>query len=319
MQQPDGAGAPRRRGGATGRDDAAAVGTRGPVGPEVQTGSGTEAGAVGANPAGGRADPSDGGSLAERQARAAVLLAQAEELSGLRGGAETDRARTSDGHGADVASTGHGADVGGSTQAGEPGEERPGRRSRRGRRAVGEPRAGDAGSGPPPDDPASVAPDADPEAVARAIVLRQLSMAPRSRGHLEKKLRLKGCDDAVAERVLDRMTQVGLIDDEAFAEMLVRERQAGKGLARRALAHELRKQGVDQEIADEALGQIVDGSERVRAEQLVAKKLRTMHGLAPDVQARRLAGMLARKGYPGEIAWPVIREAVDGAPEHRRD
>lgn len=326
MQQLDGAGAPRRRGGAPGRDDADAVGTRGPVGPEVPTGSGIEAGAEGANPADGRADPSGGGSLAERQARAAALLAQAEELSGLRGGAETDRARSSDGHRADVASTSLSADVGGSTHVGEPGDERerPGRRSRRGRRAVGETtRAGDAGSGPPPDDPASVAPDADPdadpEAVARAIVLRQLSMAPRSRGHLEKKLRLKGCDDAVAEHVLDRMTQVGLVDDEAFAEMLVRERQAGKGLARRALAHELRKQGVDQEIADEALGQIADGSERLRAEQLVAKKLRTMHGLAPDVQARRLAGMLARKGYPGEIAWPVIREAVDRAPEHRRD
>lgn len=331
MQQLDGAGAPRRRGGAPGRDDADAVGTRGPVGLEVPTGSGIEAGAVGANPADGRADPSGGGSLAERQARAAALLAQAEELSGLRGGAETGFARTPDVHPAGVASTSHradvastslSADVGGSTQAGEPGDERepPGRRSRRGRRAIGETtRAGDAGSGPPPDDPASVAPDADPEAVARAIVLRQLSMAPRSRGHLEKKLRLKGCDDAVAERVLDRMTQVGLVDDEAFAEMLVRERQAGKGLARRALAHELRKQGVDQEIADEALGQIADGSERLRAEQLVAKKLRTMHGLAPDVQARRLAGMLARKGYPGEIAWPVIREAVDRAPEHRRD
>ena len=51
----------------------------------------------------------------------------------------------------------------------------------------------------------------------------------------------------------------------------------------------------------------------------MAKKLRTMAGLAPDVQARRLAAMLARKGYSGEVAWPVIRDAITGAPEHQRD
>ncbi|EWT03467.1 RecX family transcriptional regulator [Intrasporangium oryzae NRRL B-24470] len=155
--------------------------------------------------------------------------------------------------------------------------------------------------------------------MARAIVLRQLSLAPRSRAQLEKKLRERGCDDDVASRVLDRLTEVGLIDDEAYAEMLVRSKQSGRGLARRALAHELRKQGIDQEIADEALGQVRSDDERARAEQLVAKKMRTLHGLAPEVQARRLGGMLARKGYSGEIAWPVIRDAIDGAIEHQRD
>lgn len=172
---------------------------------------------------------------------------------------------------------------------------------------------------PPPEDSEVAVPEADAESVARAIALRQLSMAPRSRAQLEKKLRQKGCDDDVAGRVLDRLTEVGLVDDEAYAQMLVRSRQSGKGLARKALAHELRKQGIDQEIADEALGQVGTGDERARAELLVEKKLRTMRGLDPAVQARRLAGMLARKGYSGEIAWPVIRDALDGLPEHRRD
>ena len=172
---------------------------------------------------------------------------------------------------------------------------------------------------PPPDDPAAETPDADPEAVARAIVLRQLSMAPRSRAQLERKLHQRGCDVDVAARVLDRMTEVGLIDDEAYAEMLVRARHSGKGLARRALAHELRTQGIDQEVADEALRQLGAGDERLRAEQLVEKRLRSLHGLPPEVQTRRLAGLLARKGYAGEVAWSVIREAVAASPEHRRD
>ena len=172
---------------------------------------------------------------------------------------------------------------------------------------------------PPPDDPKAVAADADPEAVARAIVLRQLSLAPRSRAQLEKKLRQRGCDDDVARRVLDRMAQVGLVDDEAYAEMFVRSKQGGRGLARKALAHELRQQGIDDDVADGVLSQVGANEERLRAEQLVAKRLRTLTGLAPEVQARRLAGMLARKGYSGEIAWPVIRDAIDDLPEHRRD
>ena len=77
--------------------------------------------------------------------------------------------------------------------------------------------------------PEATAPEADAESVARAIVLRQLSMAPRSRSQLEQKLRQRGCDPEVAERVLDRMAEVGLVDDEAYAEMLVRARHSGRG------------------------------------------------------------------------------------------
>jgi regulatory protein len=155
--------------------------------------------------------------------------------------------------------------------------------------------------------------------VARAIVLRQLALGPRSRAQLEQKLRQRGCADDIAEQVLDRMAEVGLVDDEAYAELLVRAKQSTKGLARRALAHELRKQGIEAEVADEALAQVGQADEREKAEQLVAKKLRSMHGLDADVQARRLAGMLARKGYSVEVAWPVIREAIDRAAEHQRD
>lgn len=172
---------------------------------------------------------------------------------------------------------------------------------------------------PPPEDPQAATPDADPESVARAIVLRQLTLAPRSRAQLEAKLRQRSCDEAVAARVLDRMTEVGLVDDEAYAELLVRWKRSTKGLARRALAHELRKSGIDPDTAQGALDQVEPPDERTAAEALVAKKMRSMHGLGADVQARRLAGMLARKGYSAQLAWPVIRDAIADAAEHRRD
>ncbi len=144
-------------------------------------------------------------------------------------------------------------------------------------------------------------------------------MGPRSRKQLEDKLRQRGCPDDVAVTVLDRMTEVGLIDDQSFAEMLVRSKQAGRGLAKRALAQELRTKGIDDEIVKQTLDSVDEESERARAEDLVARKLRTMAGLDPVVQARRLSGMLARKGYPPSVAYAVVRDAINDAPEHQRD
>ena len=170
---------------------------------------------------------------------------------------------------------------------------------------------------PPPPEPQDA--DADPHAVARAVVLRQLTGSPKSRSQLEQALRRKGCPDDVAATVLDRFEEVGLVDDEAYAQMLVRSKQSGRGLARRALQHELRAKGVDDEIARGVLDTIEPDDEREIARGLVEKKLRTMHGLDRQVQVRRLSGLLARKGYGAEVSRQVITEALDALPEHRRD
>ncbi|MCW4600803.1 recombination regulator RecX [Janibacter hoylei] len=155
--------------------------------------------------------------------------------------------------------------------------------------------------------------------MARAVVLRQLTGAPKSRKQLEDTLTRKGCPDDVAAEVLDRFEQVGLVDDEAYAQAFVRSKQAGRGLARRALSHELRAKGVDDEIARAVLDDVDPEDERARAHELVAKKLRSMHGLDRVVQTRRLSGMLARKGYGADVARLVITEALDAQPEHQRD
>ncbi len=159
----------------------------------------------------------------------------------------------------------------------------------------------------------------DPHSIARAIVLRQLTLGPRSRAELARTLHRRGCDDEVAEAVLDRMTEVGLVDDAAYAEMFVQSRRRTKGLSDAALRMELREKGVDDQLAAEAIGRADPSTERARAEELVERKLRTMAGLDPQVQARRLAAMLARRGYSAETAYPVIRDAVNASAEHQRD
>ena len=179
--------------------------------------------------------------------------------------------------------------------------------------------ASSANSGAPAPDSPTREREPDPREVARQIVLRQLAMAPRSRAQLEQKLVQRDVSADVAAAVLDRMTEVGLVDDEAYAQMLVRSQQAGRGLAKRALARELRTKGIEDDLAHVALASISDSDERDRARELVDKKLRAMHGLGIEVQTRRLAGMLARKGYSPNMTYAVIREAITDAPEHLPD
>ncbi len=166
------------------------------------------------------------------------------------------------------------------------------------------------------DDPVAQGPDADPESVARKILLDQLTGQARSRQELSERLAKKNVPDDVAQRLLDRFEEVGLVDDEAFARSWVASRQPGTGLARRALAQELRRKGIDDDVARDALDEIEPEAEEAAARQLVRKKLRTLTRVDEAAATRRLVGMLARKGYPSGMAFAVVREelAVEAQP-----
>ncbi len=119
--------------------------------------------------------------------------------------------------------------------------------------------------------------------------------------------------------MLDRMAAVGLVDDAAYARGVVETSRERKGVSRAVLARDLDRRGIAPELVDAALADTTREDETDRARVLVEKRLRSMHGLAPDVQARRLAAMLGRKGYPPALIYDVVREAVDRSPEHERD
>jgi regulatory protein len=146
--------------------------------------------------------------------------------------------------------------------------------------------------------------------VARTITLRLLTGAPRSRRQLEEALARRGVEDEVARRVLDRFTEVGLVDDAQYAEMLVRSQRESRGLARRALAMELRRRGVGQEESEAALDAVQPEDEEETARALLRRRWAAGARLAPEVRARRAAGMLARKGYPAGLVTRLIRELM---------
>ncbi|MFC4004631.1 regulatory protein RecX [Prauserella oleivorans] len=148
---------------------------------------------------------------------------------------------------------------------------------------------------------------------AKEICFDLLAVRPRTAEELRAALQRKGFDSGIRDELLSKLGNAGLIDDAAFAEMWVRSRHNHQGLAKRALVAELKRKGVDGDVAAEAVSEIDREAEEQRARLLVRKKLRTMGGVDEQKATRRLLGMLARKGYPQGLSYAVVRDELRNA------
>ncbi|MFR9751774.1 recombination regulator RecX [Nocardia sp. 004] len=159
----------------------------------------------------------------------------------------------------------------------------------------------------------SGAEDADGGTVeqAKRVCLRLLGVRAYSRAELVQRLTTKGYAPEVSEQALDRLAEVGLVDDAAFAEQWVHSRHRFSGKGRQALARELRRKGVAQSDAAPALAAITAADEEARATELIHRKLRSLpRDLDRDRAFRRLAGMLARRGYAQHMIYRVVEAAL---------
>jgi len=167
-------------------------------------------------------------------------------------------------------------------------------------------------SGSPPKAPGtSETQVGDPEAQARQICLRLLTIAPRTRTQLAQALHRGGVPEAAAETVLSRFADVGLIDDAAFARAWVESRHHSRGLSRRSLSAELRRQGIENEEIREAVDTLDPEQEVATARRLVEQKMAGTRGQPSEVRVRRAAGALARKGYPAALVFRLIKEVLE--------
>jgi regulatory protein len=157
------------------------------------------------------------------------------------------------------------------------------------------------------------------EEQARALCLRLLTARARTRAELAGQLAKRGYPDDVSTRVLDRLADVGLVDDVDFAEQWVHSRRVNAGKGKRALAAELHTKGVDNDVITSVLGDINPDAERARAEELVRKKLRREILSDDDLRLRRrLVAMLARRGYSQTMAYEVVSAELAAERERRR-
>jgi regulatory protein len=157
--------------------------------------------------------------------------------------------------------------------------------------------------------------EANPEAMARQIVLRRLTARARTRHELAQALQSKRVPEPSAVEVLNRLEQVGLIDDAQFARDWVESRQGRRSLSRGALRRELQLKGVDRDLIEEALEPITSEEELAAARALAEKKMRSMGPVRSDVRYRRLAGALARRGFSAGVVAAVLAQLPTDEPD----
>ena len=159
---------------------------------------------------------------------------------------------------------------------------------------------------------------------------RSLSGAPRSRKSLEERLITAGYPEEFVRAAVARLVEIGLIDDERFAQALLDSRDRSRQRGDRALLQELKRRGIDDELAQQLLAQRAagetHGSEPVwgatlrlvdeqgvgaeeRAARAALAKLRLRGGDA-RAEVQRLAQGLARRGFPSALSWRLARERV---------
>ena len=142
--------------------------------------------------------------------------------------------------------------------------------------------------------------------------LNMLALRARSSSELVRSLVRKGEEKANVDWAIARLLEQGLLDDAAFARALTRSRVVGGKQSRRRVEQELARKGVARSVAGEAISDVFEEEavdQRAIVEEAARKKLRSLAGLEPAVQRRRLYGFLARRGYDLDD----IRAAIEAA------
>ena len=142
-------------------------------------------------------------------------------------------------------------------------------------------------------------------------MLRKLTVRARTRTELADALTSAEIPEHIATPVLDRMTEVGLVDDAAFAQEWVASRQGRRNLSRRKLADELRRKGVAPETISLAVDTVDDSDEYAAALDLARRKAPSLARHDLVTQRRRLAGVLDRRGFSSGVVQRVLREVLE--------
>ena len=147
---------------------------------------------------------------------------------------------------------------------------------------------------------------------AREAALRLLAVRPRSTAELARRLRAKGYAESETAPVLERLAELGMIDDAAFAGMLARDRVRLRPQGGRRMLGELRAKGVDEDTARAAVAGALESESTDERElaRRAAEKWRPRSGEEPVAARRRLTGYLMRRGFEGELVREVIEELL---------
>ena len=157
---------------------------------------------------------------------------------------------------------------------------------------------------------------ADEDARRRAMdtAFRLLAYGPRSVHELRNRLKRKSFEPEIIARTVDRLKELGYVDDEAFARFWTESRRSSSPRSARLLASELRLKGIAPQVANEATSAISDDE---AAYEAASGRLRSLRGLEYKTFRERLGRFLTSRGFDYGVAWATIDrcwEELGGTP-----
>jgi regulatory protein len=154
-----------------------------------------------------------------------------------------------------------------------------------------------------------VGPRRAPTGTAKDRALRLLGVRWRSRHELEQRLAHAGFEPGDIESAIADLERAGLVDDDRFAGEVARDQAGRKLVGNRAVRSALAQKGVARSLVDQVVSSL--GDEDARALELARRKVARLSGLEPRVAARRLYGLLVRRGYGPDVARDACRRALE--------
>ncbi|MGC9048857.1 MAG: regulatory protein RecX [Patescibacteria group bacterium] len=137
---------------------------------------------------------------------------------------------------------------------------------------------------------------------------RWLGIRARSEKELEKKLREKGFAPKIIQQTIQRIKELGYLNDEKFACLFIEMRKAGRPKGKFAIQRDLKQKGIDEEIIKKTLRKFYPENEEIeKALNLAKKKVKTYGQIPQQKIYQKLANFLAGRGF----GWPIIKKVLD--------
>ncbi|HLD01346.1 MAG TPA: regulatory protein RecX [Patescibacteria group bacterium] len=135
-----------------------------------------------------------------------------------------------------------------------------------------------------------------------------LKYRPRSEKEIRDKLQSKKAPLEIIEQVIGKLTEQKFLNDEAFARWWIEQRMQFKPRSKRFITFELKQKGIDQEIIEQAFGNLENPiSNSKLAKKIVEKKLPRFKHLPKIEIYQKLGRVLSAKGFD----WDTIKRSID--------
>lgn len=147
------------------------------------------------------------------------------------------------------------------------------------------------------------------EVIAKAFnsAANFLKTRERSAKEIKNKLKTKDYSESIIEKVLEKLERLDIVNDKRFAEMFVRDRMKLKPKGKKVLSLELAQKGIDRNIVEEVLGEMLGGDNELElAKKVLEKAERKYSNLEGNIKRDKIVKYLLSKGFSYNLVEKII-------------